>query len=152
GQSGIFTQTTSDDTIFDSSDQGKFGNLPPTNLEPNNAAGNGNTNLIGGCSSNASFITPAQLSGPCNPLNAPVITFKENGNAMTFTDSGFILNTGEWDFVNNTNFKEDGNESINWNSLGGTSRGGNSPEPATLVLVGSGLFVAGFVRKRSKKA
>src|ERR1022692_4377608 len=124
GQTGVFTQTASYN--FDSSDQGLCGGAPPANLEPNNADGNGNTNLIGGCSSNPSFYTAAQASGPCNVINAPVISFTENGNNVSFIDTGFIINTGEWDFVNNASYGEDGNESINWNVLGGTSRGGSA--------------------------
>jgi|SRR5579862_693458 len=155
GQSGIFTQFPNSNENFDSSDQGIFGGTPPANLEPNNADGNGNTNLIGGCSSNASFITASQLAGACNPLNAPIISFSENGGpTVSFIDTGFILNTGEWDFVNNNccGFGEDGNESINWNSLGGTSRGGTGtvPEPTSLVLFGTvAVGLAHRLRKRS---
>jgi len=146
GQIGIFTQTTSFN--FDSSDSGVFGGLPPANLEPNNADGNGNTNLIGGCSSPSSFMTSAQLA-LCS-ANAPVISFDENGNPVSFTDTGHILDTGGWDFVNNSAFGEDGNESINWNTIGGTSRGGTTtPEPASIFLFGTGLLGLGaLLRKR----
>ena len=150
GQSGIFTQFPNSGENFDSSDQGIFGGTPPANLEPNNADGNGNTNLIGGCSSPSSFYTAGQASGACNPSNAPVISFKENGNSMSFVDSGFVLDTGEWDFVNNSAFGEDGNESINWNSLGGTSRGGTVPEPFTLSIFGAGVAGMAALRRRKK--
>ncbi len=145
GQTGIFTETSAYN--FDSSDNGQFGNAPPNNLAPNNYLGNGNTNLIGGCSSSPSLFTSAQASGPCSLSNAPVISFNENGTPMSFTDSGFILDTGQWDFVYNTPYGEDGNESINWNSIGGSSRGGNSPEPASLLLFGAGLLTTGLLRK-----
>ena len=147
GQSGIFTQFPNNGQNFDSSDQGLFGSTPPVNLEPNNAAGNGNTNLIGGCSSNPSFFTASEAI-TCAATNAPVISFLANGTAVSFVDSGFILNTGEWDFVNNNLYGEDGNESINWNSLGGTSRSGNTPEPSTVLLFGSGLAITGMLFRR----
>jgi len=146
GQSGIFTQFPNSTENFDSSDQGLLGANPPANLEPNNHDGNGNTNLIGGCSSNPSFFTPAEAA-ICTEANAPHISFLANGVAVSFIDTGFILNTGEWDFVNNGAYGEDGNESINWNQLGGTSRSG-APEPSTAVLLGTGLLFAGALRRR----
>jgi len=148
GQTGIFTQTTSYN--FDSSDEGLFGSLPPANLEPNNADGNGDTNLIGGCSSDPSFYTPSQATGACSLANAPIISFMENGASVSFVDSGFMINTGEYDFVNNSAYGEDGNESINWNTIGGNSRGGSgTPEPGTLLTMGAPLACLGFMlRKR----
>ena len=148
GQSGIFTQFPNSTENFDSSDFGVFGGLPPANLSPN-SAGNG---LIGGCAtSNRSNLTAAQLAGPCNETNAPIISFIENGNPVSAVDSGFILDTGQWDFVNNGVFGEDGNESINWNPLGGTNRGG-VPEPSSILLVGSAFSSVAFYRMRKRRA
>jgi hypothetical protein len=144
GGIGIFTQNNGDDTQFDTSDFGAFGGLPPSNLNPNNPVG---TNLIGGCSSSTALMTPAQLT-LCNST-VPVISFSENGGPIeSFSDTGHILDTGEWDFVNNNAFGEDGNESINWNAIGGSSRGGTVPEPASLALLGSALMAYGAVRRR----
>jgi hypothetical protein len=148
GQSGIFTETASYN--FDSSDYGEFGSFPPANLAPNNYNNNGNPNLIGGCSSPQSLMTPAQLAFPCSSTWAPVVSFNENGHLMSFIDTGFILDTGQWDFVNNSYYGEDGNESINWNAIGGSSRGG-TPEPASLLLCGAGLAATALLRRRSRK-
>ncbi len=147
GQSGIFTQYPNSGENFDTSDVGLFGGTPPANLEPNNADGNGNTSLIGGCSSDPSFFTAGQLAGACNPDNAPVISFLENGIPVSVTDTGFVLDTGEWDFVNNSLYGEDGNESINWNLAGvPPSRGGSTPEPGSALLFSAGIGVLALVR------
>ncbi len=148
GATGIFTQTGSYN--FDSSDFGVFGGSPPKSLAPNNYLGNGNTSLIGGCSSSAALIASAGDTVLCNG-SAPVISFLVDGAPFSFTDAGQVLNTGGWDFVNNTTYGEDGNESINWNVVGSVPiRGGVPPvpEPSTYALFASGAILLALLRRR----
>ena len=101
-------------------------------------------NGIGGCTTLAA-LTAAQQA-VCT-ANFPVISFMENGNPVSITDTGSILNTGSYDFVIASS---DGNESINWNLAGTTgNRGGVTPEPGSLTLLGSGLLgLAGVFRRK----
>jgi hypothetical protein len=142
GQTGIFTQTVSYN--FDSSDFGIFGGSPPASLAPT-VPGN---NAIGGCSSTASILAASGDVALC-AANAPVVSFMENGNLVTLTDTGQILNTGGYDFINGST---DGNESINWNLIGSSAdRGGTTgvPEPSTMFLLGSGLLsLCGITRRK----
>jgi hypothetical protein len=72
----------------------------------------------------------------------------ENGTLVMATDTGQILNTGGYDFINGSS---DGNESINWNKIGSeASRGGTGvPEPSSLLLLCSGLIgFGGFARRK----
>lgn len=141
GQTGIFTQTGSFN--FDSSDFGIFGAFVPSSLAPT-VPGN---NAIGGCSSTASILAASGDAALC-AATAPVITFMENGNLVTLTDTGQILNTGGYDFINGS---ADGNESINWNLIGSSAdRGGTGvPEPSTMFLLGSGLLsLCGITRRK----
>ena len=147
GQSGIFTQLNSYN--FDTSDGGMFGGLPPSSLYPT-IAGN---NQIGGCSSTASILLASGDKAACD-ARIPVIEFDIGSTHYSFNDTGHILDTGQWDFVNNTVFGEDGNESINWNLVGSdATRGGTGvPEPLTLSIFGLGLAGAFGLRRRKKQA
>jgi hypothetical protein len=142
GQTGIFTQTASFN--FDSSDFGIFGAFPPAALAPT-VPGN---NEIGGCSSTAAILATDPIDAAKCAATAPVVSFMENGNLVMAADTGQILNTGGYDFINGSS---DGNESINWNKIGSAaSRGGTGvPEPSSLLLLCSGLIgFGGFARKK----
>jgi hypothetical protein len=146
GQTGIFAQTVSYN--FDSSDHGIFGGSgsSPADLAPALAGNNG----IGGCSSTAAILAAANATEVAQcAANAPVISFLENGHLVVMNDTGQILNTGGYDFINNS---ADGNESINWNKIGsGANRGGTGvPEPSTMFLLGSGLLsLCGITRRKT---
>jgi hypothetical protein len=147
GQTGIFTQNNGIDTQFDTSDFGIFGAFPPLALGP--APFNPSNNGIGGCSSTAAFLAADPGDAASCAANVPVISFMENGNPFSFSDTGQILNTGGWDFVNNSFFGEDGNESINWNNIGGPANRAGTPEPASLLLMGTGLLsLCGILRRK----
>lgn len=153
GEIGIFTQLNSYN--FDTSETEELGALPPTSLAPNNYLGNGNTSLIGGCSSSAALIAGAGLTATCDAA-IPVISFKIGSTTYSFQDTGHILDTGGWDLVNNGIYGEDGNESINWNLVGAPpdrgGTGGAVPEPLTLSLFGAGLAGLAGMRRRKAKA
>lgn len=141
GEIGIFAENNGNDTQFDTSDFGIFGGFPPSALNPSGS------DLIGGCSAPSLGAYQAQCDAAI-----PVISFMVDGVPMSFNDTGHILDTGEWDFVNNSAFGEDGNESINWNLVGAPpNRGGTGvPEPLTVSLLGAGLLGVSL-RRRQKR-
>jgi hypothetical protein len=136
GQIGVFAQTTAFN--FDSSD---FGFLGVVGIDASHP--------LGGCT-NPGALTAAEAAACIT--NEPVVSFTENGTAFSFKDSGSILNTFGYDFINGSS---DGNESINWNKIGeGAVRGGTSvPEPSSMALLGSALLgsVVLFRRKMRKQ-
>ena len=108
-------------------------------------------NAIGGCNNlsaayNALHIVLSGLAAVC-AANVGTVSVTVDGITTIFNDTGAILNTGGYDFVN---FSQDGNESINWNLIGTQgNRGGTVPEPSAFLLFGSGLLgVASQIRRR----
>ena len=134
GFNGIFTQTSSYN--FDSSDFGLFG-AGPVNVDP--------AHPLGGCTN------PQGSTEVANCIAfRPKVSFSINGApAVTLTDSGHVLDTFGYDLINLPPPGGDGNESINWNLIGSPASRGGTPEPGTLLLLGSGLLGAiRFGRRR----
>ena len=141
GQDGIFTQTFSYN--FDSSDYATYGPAGP--IYPLDPGGNG----IGGCSSTAAAQAAASITAYC-AARSPIVSFLANGTLFTLSDSGHILDTGNYDFVAHS---PDGNESSNWNIIGkGAVRGGTGvPEPGAWSLMILGFGAAGAMLRRTRK-
>ena len=143
GQDGIFTQTASFN--FDSSDNSTAS--PPGGITGSDPGSNG----IGGCSSTAATQASLGITAYC-PGREPIVSFDENGTLVTLSDTGHIIDTGNYDFINGST---DGNESIKWNLIGSeATRGGTIPEPSTwaMMLLGfAGLGYAGYRKTREPR-
>jgi len=126
GQNAIFSQTAFPN--FDTSD---FPIVPQ--------------DLFNNCSVGALSLSPLCTS------NAPLVAVTVNGVLTNFHDTGHALNTGGFDanccLPNN-------NESLNWRLIGTTgvqNPGGSVPEPASVLLLGSGLVgLAAWLRKQQR--
>jgi len=139
GQDGIFTQTGSYN--FDSSDNSTGG--PPGGINGSAPGSNG----IGGCSSTPTAQALAVITAYCAG-RIPIVSFDIGVTHYVLADSGHILDTGNYDFINGS---PDGNESINWNLIGqGASRTG-TPEPGTWALMILGFGAAGAMLRRARK-
>jgi len=127
GQIGIFTQTGSYN--FDTSDFGVFGG-GPVNVDA--------AHPLGGCTNPANATQVAE----CNAFQ-PIVSFDENGTAVTLVDSGHVLDTFGYDLINLAPPGGDGNESINWNLIGMPASRSGTPEPvsAFLLLLGLGVII-----------
>jgi hypothetical protein len=138
GNNGIFTQTVAYN--FDTSDYGGGVVGPIYPLDPG-------SNGIGGCSSTAAALGAANVAY-CASV-APTVEFDIGSTHYLFTDSGHILDTGHYDFVC---CAPDGNESINWNVIGGgADRGGTGvPEPATWTMLLAGFGGLGAMLRRRR--
>jgi hypothetical protein len=139
GDNGIFTQTSQFN--FDTSD---FGGGVVGGILPPNPAAHG----IGGCSSSGLGAADAAFCATVRP----VVSFSVDGApVVSFTDTGHILDTGHYDFINGS---LDGNESIDWNAIGtGASRGGTGgvPEPSTWAMMLIGFGGLAFATYRTRK-
>ena len=132
GQNAVFGSTANYN--FDTSDFGVLGSFAPNNDN---------------CSTGPAALTPLCLA------NAPLVAFTVDGVTVTLKDTGHVLDTGGFDFVNANPCPVVGdvpgacNESLQWRLIGTTgiqNPGGTIPEPETLTLLGLGL--AGLFRRR----
>ena len=136
GQNAVFGSTANYN--FDSSDFGVLGGFAPNNDN---------------CS-----VGPTSLTALCIN-NAPIVDFTVNGIATPLSDTGHVLDTGGFDFVNANPCPVAGdspgacNESLQWRLIGTTGiqdpgGNGNVPEPATLALLAISALGLGVARRR----
>ncbi len=140
GNGVIFAQTTSFN--FDTSDFG--------------------TSFMGSPLNSTNNCDPSNAFAIANPAFcasiAPSVTISVNGISKTSIDMGQVLDTGGFDVATASScpggLGTPGacNESLQWRLIGTTgigNPGGFTPEPASLLLMGSGLLgLAGLVRKK----
>jgi hypothetical protein len=140
GQSIILTQdgNIAGNNEFDTSDPGSGSLNATNNCDPGNAF----------AIANAAF---------CASI-APTVTVKIDGVSTTLTDSGQVLDTGGFDVASGSScpggLGTPGacNESLQWRPIGTTGIGnpGNTPEPGSLILLGTGI--ASLAMRRRKQA
>ena len=136
GQNAVFASTSNYN--FDTSDFGVLGLSAPNNDN---------------CSIGAASTTALCID------NAPLVTFTVNSIPIPLSDTGHVLDTGGFDFVNANPCPVAGdspgacNESLQWRLIGTTGiqdPGGHGvPEPGTLVLVLAAV-AAGLGSRRRK--
>lgn len=78
-----------------------------------------------------------------NNGDIPTVAVTVDGITTSFNDTGQVLNTSGYDFACQ------GNESFQWRPIGGAGGPAGTPEPSTLILMGTGgLGLLGSLKKR----
>ena len=117
------------------------------NFDSSDFGGNTHANSYAGFDpdTNNCSVGPISLLPSC-VNNSPIVTFTVDGASSALFDSGHVLDTGGFDSAAYLHHHSDGtdslNESLQWRLIGTTGvqdPGGQSPEPATLAMFGTGL-------------
>jgi hypothetical protein len=79
----------------------------------------------------------------------PTVTITFDGKTVTLNDSAQVLNTSGFDFACSAGCFNT-NESFRWRDIGTVGgQAGNTPEPSSMLLMGSGLLsLCGIVRRK----